>query len=109
MMEYIDRMVCWEMRALRTSSVKSVLKVAARLEEKEREVKKVTKRKESGEDYAKKIPEFLEAVQETRQRKRKEDEEVIKCNVPTEVFQPTGEKGEAENNRREEGVRQMEL
>ena len=84
-------------------------KVATRLEEKEGGEKIVDTRKESGEDYAKKILEFLEATREARQRKKKEGEEVIKHNVSPEVFQPTGEKGEAEKNRREEGVQQMKL
>ena len=44
-----------------------------------------------------------------RGKTKKEEDEVIKWNVSTEVFQPTGEKGEAETNEREEGVQQMEL
>ena len=34
---------------------------------------------------------------------------MIKWNVSVEVFQPTGEKREAEKNKREEGVQQIEL
>ena len=35
LMEYINEMVCWEWRTMRTSRVKCVLKVAARIEERE--------------------------------------------------------------------------
>ena len=55
-------------------------------------------RKELGEDYARKILEFLEAAWETRLKKKKEEDDVIKLNVSAEVFQPAGEKGEAEKN-----------
>ena len=59
-MEYIDGMVCWESRTMRTNRMKFVLKVAAGI--KERNGNNGGTKKESGEDYAKKILEFLEAA-----------------------------------------------
>ena len=59
LMEYIDRMICWEFKTLRTKRVKLVLKVAAGIGEREGTGhlvhKKEINRKESGEDYARKI------------------------------------------------------
>ena len=69
----------------------------------------VDTKKELGEDYARKILEFLKAAQEARRKKKKEEDDGIKLNVSAEVFQPAGEKGEAEKNERGEGVRQMKL
>ena len=58
-MEYINGMVCWELKTLRTNRVKLVLKVAAGIGEREGTGhlvhKKEINRKESGEDYARKI------------------------------------------------------
>ena len=42
--------------------------------------------------------------QESQDKKKKKEDEVIKWNVFAEVFQQTGEKGEAKKNKREEGV-----
>ena len=109
LMKYINRVVCWEERSMRTNRVKFVLKVAAKIGEREGTEKIVDTKKESAEDYARKILEFLEAMQEARQKKKKEEVEVIKWNVSREVFKPTGEKGEADKNEREEGVQQMKL
>ena len=66
-------------------------------------------KKESGEDYVRKILEFLEAAQEARRKKKKDEDHGIKWKVSAEVFQPAGEKGEAEKNDGGEGVRQMKL
>ena len=57
---------------MRTNRVKFVLKVAAGI--KERNGNNGGTKKESGEDYAKKILEFLEATPEARQRKRQDKE-----------------------------------
>ena len=70
LMEYIDGMVYWERRTMRTNRAKFVLKVAAGLEEKEGAKKIVDTKKESSEDYARKILEFLEATREARRRKK---------------------------------------
>ena len=100
LMEYIDGMVCWEFKTLRTNRVKLVLKVAAGIGQREGTGhlvdKKEINRKGSGEDYARKIIEFLEAAREARRKKKKEEDDVIKWNVSAEVFQPVREKGEAE-------------
>ena len=56
-------------------------------------------RKESGEDYARKIIEFLETAREARRKKKKEEKDRIKWNVSAEVFQPAGEKGKQRRTR----------
>ena len=60
LMEYIEVMVCRESKTLRTDIV--VLQVAAGIGEREEKENIANKKKESGEDYAKKILEFLEAA-----------------------------------------------
>ena len=59
---------------MRTNRVKCVLKGAAVIEERKERKKIVDTKKESGEDYSRKIIEFLETTQEARQRKKKEDD-----------------------------------
>ena len=96
-MEYIDGMVCWEFRDLRSSRVKHVLGVAAGIGEREGIEhlinKKEINREESGEDYARKILEFLRKDRESQRRKKREEDNVIKWNVSAEVFKPAGKKG----------------
>ena len=46
---------------------------------------------------------------ESRWRKKREEDVVIKWNVSTEVFKLAGEKGEAEKNKGEGGVNQIKL
>ena len=50
--------------------------------------------------------ELLDAAQEARRKMKKEEGDKIKWNVSAEVFQPAGEKGEAEKNQGGEGVQQ---
>ena len=70
LLEYINGMVCWELKTLRTNRVKLVLKVAAGIGEREGTKHLVDKKeinsKESGEDYVRKILEFLKVAWETR-------------------------------------------
>ena len=51
LMEYINGMVCWEFKVLRTNRMMLVLMLAARIGEREGTGHLVNK-KESGEDYA---------------------------------------------------------
>ena len=68
LMKYINRMVCRQFKALRTNRMQFVLQVAAGIGGIEGTENIVDKKKESGEDYARKILEFLEAAQEARQK-----------------------------------------
>ena len=71
MMGYIDEMVCWELKALRTDRIKFVLYEAARIGEREGMENLVNPKKESGEDYTRRIQEFLETAREENRRKKK--------------------------------------
>ena len=77
-----DGIVCWEFKALKTKRVKLVFKVSAGIEEREGTGHLVNKekinRKESGEDSARKILEFLETAQEAGQKMKKEEDDRIK-------------------------------
>ena len=63
-MGYIDEMVCWDMRALRTSRTKNVIHEAAGIREREGAENLAIIVKGSGEDYARKVLEFLEVARE---------------------------------------------
>ena len=52
--------------------------------------------KGSGEDYARKVLDFLEGAREEKRRKEKKENERIKWNMPAEVFSPAKEKEETE-------------
>ena len=68
-MGYIDKMVFWELKDLRTDRMKFVLYVAARIGEREGTENLVNPKKESGEDYAMRILEFLGTNREEKRRK----------------------------------------
>ena len=69
-------MVCWEFRDLRTVRVKQVLRVGAGIEGREGaehlRTRMEIKREESGEEYARRIIEFLRKERESRRRKKEE-------------------------------------
>ena len=54
--------------------------------------------KGSGEDYARRVLEFLEAAREEKRRKEKEENEKTKWNVSAGVFSPAKEKEETEKS-----------
>ena len=84
-MGYIERMVCWDVRALRTENLANTIQG-------------------SGEDYAKRVLEFLEVAREEKRKKKKGENEKIKWNVSAGVFFPAKEKEETEKSEgREEG------
>ena len=98
LMGYIDEIVCWELKALRTYRIKCLLYVAAGIGEKEVKKNLESPKKESGEDYAKRILEFLGTAKEEKGRKKKEEGNRTTWNVPAGVFYPAREKEETEKN-----------
>ena len=63
-MGYIDEIICWELKALRTDRMKFVLYVAVGIRERERTENLVGPQKESGEDFARRILEVLKKARE---------------------------------------------
>ena len=59
LMRYINEMVGWELKALRTERMKFLLYIAAGIGERKGTENLENPEKESGEDYARRILEFL--------------------------------------------------
>ena len=98
LMEYIEEMVCWDVRAMRTDRMKIVIQEAAGLGEREgTEDLKITNQG-SGEDYARKVLNFLEEARKEKRRKEKEEDEKTQWNVSAKVFSPAKEKEEREKS-----------
>ena len=81
-----------------TIRMKFVLYVAAGIGAREVTENLVNPKKESGEDYARRILEFLRTAKEENQRKKKEEDNGTKWNVSAGVFYPAREKEETEKN-----------
>ena len=82
LMGYINKMVCWKLKALCSSRNRGK-----------------SKPKESGEDYSRRILEFLETAREEKLRKKKEVDNGTRWNVSAGVFYPAGEKEETGKNK----------
>ena len=97
-------MLCWDVRALRTDRMKIVIQEATRLGERKGTKNLAITIQGSGEDYAKRVLEFLEVSREEKKRKDKEENEKTKWNMSAGVFSPAKEKEETEKIQgREEG------
>ena len=96
LMGYIDEMVCWEIRAMRTSRMKNIIHEAAGIGEREGAENLAIVIKGSGEDYARKVLEFLEVARREKRRKEKEEKDKTKWNVSARAFSPAREKEETE-------------
>ena len=97
-MEYIEEMVCWNVRAMRTDRMKIVIQEAAGLGERKGTENLTITNQGSGEDYARKVLYFLEGAREEKRRKEKEENKKIKWSVSPEVFSPVKEKEETEKS-----------
>ena len=70
---FIDKMVSLELKAMRTKRMKFIRYVAARLGIREGTENLVDPQKESGEDYTRRILEFLKTAREEKLRNKEED------------------------------------
>ena len=64
-------MVCWEIKAMRTSRMKNIIHEAAGIGGREGAKNLAIVIKGSGEDYARKVLEFLEVARGEKRRKEK--------------------------------------
>ena len=71
LMGYIEKMVCWDVRAMRTDRMKIVIQEAAGLGERKGTENLNITNQESGEDYARKVLDFLEGARKKNKGKRK--------------------------------------
>ena len=81
-------MKCWDVRALRTDRMKLVIHEAAGIGEREGAENLAITIKGSGEDYAKRVLDFLEVAREEKRKNQKEENEKTKWNVSAGVFSP---------------------
>ena len=109
LMRYINEMVGWELKALRTERMKFLLYIAAGIGERKGTENLENPEKESGEDYARRILEFLGTGREEKLRKKKEEDKGTKWNVSAGVFYIARDKEETEKNEGRKEGEQMKL
>ena len=103
-MGYMDEMVCWEIKAMRTSRIKNIFHEAAGIGGREGAKNLAIVIKGSGEDYARKVLEFLEITRGEKRRKEEEEKYKTKWNVSARAFLPARKEEETDKNEgREEG------
>ena len=86
------------------SRMKNIIHEAAGIGEREGAENLAIVIKGSGEDYARKVLEFLEVARGEKRRKEKEEKDKTKWNMSARAFSPAREKEETEKNEgREEG------
>ena len=79
---YIDGMICWDVKTMRTDRIKIVIQEVAGLGEREGTEEWIITNQGSGEDYAEKVLHFLE----------EERDEKTQWNLSAKVFSPAGDK-----------------
>ena len=94
---------------MRKKRIKFVIYAAAGIREREGAENLAITIKGSGEDYARKVLDFLEGAREKKRRKEKEENERIKWNMSAEVFSPAKEKEETEKSEGREESETVEL
>ena len=75
-MMYIDNMVSWDGKAMRTEMMKIVIKKAAGLAEKKGTENLTRTDQRSGEEYAKRVLQFLEEEEAKKNEISEEDETI---------------------------------
>ena len=95
------QMKCEQSKDMRTKRMKCVLYIAAGLGIREGTENIVDPQKESGEDYAWRILEFLRKAREEKLRNKEEEDKETKGNGSTKVLHPV--RGEEETKTNEKG------
>ena len=101
---FIDKMKHKPSKEMRNKRIKFVIYAAAGIREREGAENLAITIKGSGEDYARKVLDFLEGA-----REEKEENERIKWNMSAEVFSPAKEKEETEKSEGREESETVEL
>ena len=101
-MIYMDKMVNWDwdVKEMRTGRMKIVIQEAAVLAKRKGTEKLTVPNQGSGEEYTRRVLEFLEGIREEKMRKEKEEQTKIEWNVSAGAFHPREEKGEKKNQER---------
>ena len=106
---FIDKMMHKPSKEMRNKRIKFVIYAAAGIREREGAENLAITIKGSGEDYARKVLDFLEGAREEKRRKEKKENERITWNMSAEVFSPAKEKEETEKSEGREESETVEL
>ena len=109
LMVFLDEMACGKSKDMRTKRMKFMLFVAAGLGIREGPENLVDPQKESGEDYKRKILEFLKTAREEKLRNKEEEDKGTKGNGSARIFHPEGGEVETKNNEGGEEGEQTKL
>ena len=96
---FIDKMKREQSKEMITKRIKFLIHVAVRIGEREGVENLAIMIKGSGEDYTRRVLEFLQATREEKRRKEKEENDKSKRTVSTGVFTPVKEKEETEKSK----------
>ena len=94
---------------MKTSRMKIVIQEATGLGERKGTENLTITNQGSGEDYARKVLDFLEGAREEKRRKEKKENERITWNMSAEVFSPAKEKEETEKSEGRDESKTVEL
>ena len=89
-------MVCWEIKTIRTSRMKNIIHEAAGIGGREGAKNLAILIKGSGEDYARKVLEFLQIARGEKRRIEEEEKDKTKWNMSAREFSPARKKEETE-------------
>ena len=92
-----------------TSRMTNIIHEAAGIGEREGAENLAIVIKESGEDYARKVLEFLEIARGEKRRKEKEEKDKTKWNMSARAFSPARDKEDTEKNEKREERGLIEL
>ena len=111
LMIYIDKMVNYDrgMEIMRTSRMKVVIQIAAKLRERKGTEELTIPKQGSGEDYARKVVEFLVGVREEKRKEEKGGRTKMEWNVSARAFHPREKKREQEKHKRKVEGETIEL
>ena len=100
LMGYIDNMVNYDQgnEIMRTSRIKVVIQIAANLRERKGTEELIITKQGSGEEYARKVIEFLVRIREVQRKEDKERKLKTKWNVAVEDFKHRGKRGEQDKH-----------
>ena len=99
LIEYIDEMVRYDMRALRTSRMKNVIHAAAGIGERKGAENLAIVIKGSGEDYARRVLEILEVAREEKRKEGTRRKKITRLNGRCLQEYSTQQKGKKKQRR----------
>ena len=111
LMIYIYKMVNWDwdVEKIRTSMMKVVIQIAAILAERKGTERLTIPKQGSGEEYAKRVIEFIEGIREEKKKKEKRRQTKMEWNIFARAFHPQEKKGEQKKHERRDECEILKL